>query len=81
MDLPLLFINKNILIAKTPISLFPHLLISSLKRNLNVGFIITHLKIKGLGVQLIFNKNIIKPGNNKEYIKKATDIIIILYTK
>jgi len=29
----------------------------------------------------MFNKNVIKLGNNKEYIKKAADVIIILYIK
>ena len=37
--------------------------------------------MEGLGVQLIFNKNIIKPGDNKEYIKEAADTIVMLYTK
>ena len=30
---------------------------------------------------LIFNKNVIEPGDNKEYIKKAIDTVAILYTK
>ena len=80
-DLLLLFINKSILIAGTPIGLLLYLLIYFLKQNPNIGFVITYLKVKGLGVQLIFNKNIIKLGDNKEYIKKAADIIAILYTK
>ena len=42
---------------------------------------VTYLKVKGLGVELIFNKNIIKLGDNKEYIKEAVDTIIILYIK
>ena len=37
--------------------------------------------MEGLRVQLIFNKNIIKPGDNKEYIKEATDTIVILCAK
>ena len=78
---PLLFINKSIFIARTLIGLPLYLLISSLKQNLNIGFIITYLKIGGLKVQLIFNKNIIKLGDNKEYIKKAINIMVILYTK
>jgi hypothetical protein len=32
-------------------------------------------------VELIFNKNIIKLGDNVEYIKEAIDIIVILYIK
>ena len=49
-DSPLLSINKGILIARTPIGLPLYLLISFLKRNPNIGFIITYLKVKGLGV-------------------------------
>ena len=29
----------------------------------------------------MFNKNIIKLGDNKEYIKEAIDIVAILYVK
>ena len=29
----------------------------------------------------MFNKNIIKPGDNKEYIEEATDAMAILYVK
>ena len=29
----------------------------------------------------MFNKNIIKLGDNKEYIKEAVDTIVMLYTK
>jgi len=32
-------------------------------------------------MDLIFNKNIIKLGDNKEYIKKAIDAIAILRVK
>jgi len=32
-------------------------------------------------MESLFNKNVIKPGDNKEYIKKAADAIAILYTK
>ena len=32
-------------------------------------------------MELLFNKNIIKLGDNKEYIKEAVDTITILYTK
>ena len=49
-DLLLLFINKNILIAGTLISSPLYLFISSLKRNLKRGFLINHLEIKGLKV-------------------------------
>ena len=80
-NLPLLSINKSIFVAKTPAGLPLWLLISSLRRNLRRGLTITYLKIKGLGVELIFNKNIIKPGDNKEYIKEAIDAITIFYIK
>jgi len=55
--------------------------ISSLKRNLKRGPIVTYLEVGGLGVELIFNKNVIKPGDNKEYIKEAVDTIVIPYIK
>ena len=80
-DLPLLFINKSIFAAKTPISLPLWLLVFLLKRNLKRELTVTYLKVKGLKVKLIFNKNIIKPGNNVEYIKKAVNAMAILYTK
>ena len=80
-NLPLLSINKSILTAKTPTSSPLRLLISSSKRNLKKGVTVTHLEIKGLRVKLIFNKNIIELGNNKEYIKEAVDAITILYVK
>ena len=81
MDLPLLSINKSILAARTPISSPPRLLVSSLRRNLRRGLIVTYLEVGGLGVELIFNKNIIKLGDNKEYIKKAANTIVILRVK
>jgi hypothetical protein len=42
---------------------------------------VAYLEVGGLGVELLFNKNIIKLGDNKEYIKKAVDTIVILYIK
>ena len=39
------------------------------------------MEIKGLEVKLIFNKNVIKLKDNKEYIKEAIDIMAILYIK
>ena len=42
---------------------------------------IAHLKVKGLKVKLIFNKNIIELRDDVEYIKEAVDIITILYIK
>ena len=39
------------------------------------------MEVRGLEVELIFNENIIKLGDNKEYIKEAVDIIVILYAK
>jgi len=77
----LLFINENIFTAKTPINLPLWLLISSLKRNLKRELIVTYLKIEGLKIKLMFNKNVIKLRDNKEYIKEAVNIIVILYIK
>ena len=42
---------------------------------------VTYLKVKGLGVELIFNKNIIELGDNVKYIKEAINTIAIFYTK
>jgi len=47
-----------------PTSLPLRLLISSLRRNLRKRLIVTYLEVGGLGVELIFNKNVIKPGDN-----------------
>ena len=64
-----------------PISSPPRLLVSSLRRNLRRGLIVAYLEVGGLGVELIFNKNVIKLGDNKEYIKEAVDAIAILRVK
>ena len=40
---------------------------------------VAYLEVEGLGVELLFNKNIIKLGDNKEYIKEAADTVVILY--
>jgi hypothetical protein len=80
-DLPLLSINKSILAARTPISSPPRLLVSSLRRNLRRGLTVAYLEVGGLGVELLFNKNVIKLGDNKEYIKEAVDTIAILCVK
>ena len=42
---------------------------------------VTYLEVGGLGVELIFNKNVIKLGDNKEYIKEAANTIAILRIK
>ena len=81
MDSPLLFINESILVAGTPVGSPLWLLVFSLRRNLRRGLIVTYPEVKGLKVKLLFNKNIIKLKDNKEYIKKATDTIAILHIK
>jgi len=43
--------------------------------------VVTYLEVEGLKVELIFNKNVIKLGDNKEYIKGAINAIAILYIK
>ena len=67
--------------AKMPINLSLQLLVSSSRRNLRRGLTVTYLKVGGLEVELLFNKNIIKPGDNKEYIKKAINAVVILCIK
>jgi len=78
---PLLSINKSILTVGTLVGSPLQLLVSSLRRNLRRGLIITYPEVGGLGVKLIFNKNIIKPGDDMEYIKEAIDTIAILRAK
>ena len=79
--MPLSSINESIIIARTPISSPPRLLVSSLRRNLRRGLIVAYPEVGGLEVELIFNKNIIKLGDNKEYIKEAANTIAILRVK
>ena len=55
--------------------------VSSSKRNLRRGLAVTHPKVRGLKIELMFNKNIIKLRDNVEYIKEATDTMAILYIK
>jgi hypothetical protein len=80
-DSPLLSINKSVLTARTPVSSPPRLLVSSLRRNLRRGLTVAYLEVGGLGVESLFNKNIIKLGDDKEYIKEAVDAIVILRVK
>ena len=42
---------------------------------------VAYLEVGGLGVELMFNKNIIKLGDDKEYIKEAANTIAILRVK
>ena len=77
-NLPLSSINKSILTAGTPIGLPLQLPVSSSRRNLKRGLTVTYLEVGGLRVELIFNENVIKPGDNIEYIKEAADTIVIL---
>jgi len=81
MDLLLLSINESILATRIPISSPLQLLVSFLKRNLKRGLTVAYSEVGGLGVELMFNKNVIKLGDNKEYIKKAIDIVVILHAK
>ena len=79
--MPLLSINKSILIARTPISSPLRLLVFSLRRNPRRGLTVTYLEVGGLEVELMFNKNVIKLGDNIEYIKETTNTIEILRIK
>jgi hypothetical protein len=42
---------------------------------------VTYLEVGGLGVELMFDKNVIKLGDNVEYIKEAIDTVAILRVK
>jgi len=78
---PLLSINESILAARTPVSLPPQLPVSLLRRNLRRELAIAYPEVGGLGVESIFNKSIIKPGDNIEYIKEAADAVAVLRAK
>jgi len=80
-DSPLLSINESILAARTPVGLPPWLLVFSLRRNPRRGLAVAYPEVEGLGVELLFNKNVIKLGDNKEYIKEAVDAVAILRAK
>jgi len=80
-DLPLLSINKSILAARMLVGLPLWLLVFSSRRNLRRGLAVAYLEVGGLGVELLFNKNVIELGDDKEYIKKAVDTVAILYIK
>ena len=59
----------------------PWLLVSLLKRNPRKGLIIAYLEVEGLRVELMFNKNVIKLGDDIEYIKEAVNTIVVLRAK
>ena len=59
----------------------PRLPVSSLRRNLRRGLTVAYLEVGGLGIELMFNKNVIKLGDDKEYIKEAADTMAILCAK
>jgi len=42
---------------------------------------IAYPEVGGLGVILMFNENVIKPGDDKEYIKEAIDAMAVLRAK
>jgi hypothetical protein len=42
---------------------------------------VAYLEVGGLGVELIFNENVIKLGDDEEYIKEAVDAIAMLRVK
>jgi len=80
-NLPLLSINESILTAGTPVGSPPWLPVSSLRRNLRRGLIIAYPEVGGLGVELMFNENIIKLGDDVEYIEEAVDAVTVLRVK
>jgi len=80
-DLLLSSINESILTARTPVSSPLWLLVSSLKRNLKKGLIVAYLEVGGLRVKSMFDENVIKLGDDEEYIKEAIDTVAILRVK
>jgi len=43
--------------------------------------VVAYPEVGGLGVELMFNKNVIKLKDNKEYIKETVGAMAILYLK
>ena len=80
-DSPLSSINESIFMAEMPAGLPLQLPIFSLKRNPKRGLVVTHPEIKRLGVELMFDKNVIELGDNKEYIEEAANTVAMLCTK
>ena len=46
-----------------------------------MGLTVSYLEVGGLGVQSMFDKNVIKLGDNKEYIEEAADAVAMLRAK
>ena len=42
---------------------------------------VTYPEVGGLGVELMFNKDVLKPGDDVEYIEEAADAVAILCIK
>ena len=42
---------------------------------------VTYPEVGGLRIELMFNKNVIKLGDDEEYIKEAIDAVVILRVK
>jgi len=42
---------------------------------------VAYPEVEGLRVKSMFNKNVIKPKDNKEYIKETVDAMAILHLK
>jgi len=42
---------------------------------------VAYLEVGGLGVELMFDENVIKLGDDEEYIKEAVDTVVILHVK
>ena len=80
-DSPLLSINKSILAVGTPVGLPLWLPVFSLRRNPRRGLTIAHPEVGGLGVESMFDENVIKPGDDVEYIEEAADTVAILRAK
>jgi len=68
-------------VARTPVGLPLWLLVSSLRRNPRRGLTVAYPEVGGLEIKSLFNKNVIKLGDNKEYIKEAIDAMAILRAK
>ena len=80
-DSPLSSINESILAAGTPVGSPPRLPVSSSRRNPRRGLTVAHPEVGGLGVESMFDENVIEPGDDEEYIEEAADAVAILRAK
>ena len=80
-DSPLSSINESILAAGTPVGSPSRLPVSSSRRNPRRGLTVTHPEVGGLGVELMFDEDVLELGDDVEYIEEAADAVAMLRAK